>query len=70
MALTQAFVRKANGQKPFFVTFDASRKPKPHHNIWVNMLHGYCSILDPSIDNVSAQPHMSMNLVKSRLDEN
>ncbi len=34
------------------------------------MLHGYCSILDLSIDNIDAQPHMSMNSVNNRLDEN
>lgn len=59
------------GRRPFFVTCDYSRKPKPAHcNIWVNMLQGYCRILDPSIDNINSQPHVSMNLVKSRLDEN
>jgi hypothetical protein len=59
------------GRSPFFVTCDYSRKPKPAHcNIWVNMLQGYCGILDPSIDNINSQPHVSMNLVKSRLDEN
>jgi hypothetical protein len=51
----QEFIRKANGQKSFFVTCDTLGKPKtPHCNIWVNMLRGYCSILHPSIDNVNA----------------
>jgi hypothetical protein len=46
--------RKNNGLKLFFVTCDSFRKPKPpHRNIWVNMLHGYCSCLDPSINNIN-----------------
>ncbi len=66
-----AITRKANGQKPFFVTCDSSGKPKPpHRNIWVNMLHGYCSCLDPSIDNINAQPRALMNQVRNRLEEN
>ncbi len=66
-----AITRKANGQKPFFVTCDSSGKPKPpHRNIWVNMLRGYCSCLDPSIDNINAQPRALMNQVRNRLEEN
>jgi hypothetical protein len=34
------------------------------------MLHGYCSILDPSINNINAQPHVLINLVKNILNEN
>jgi hypothetical protein len=34
------------------------------------MLCGYCRILDPSINNINAQPHILMNLVKNRLEEN
>ncbi len=63
--------RKANGMKPFFVTCDLVGKPKaPHRNIWINMLCGYCHILDSSIDNINAQPHILMNLVKNKLEKN
>jgi hypothetical protein len=59
-----AIIKKTNGHKQFFVTYDPSRKPQPpHRNIWINMLHGYCSCLDPSIDNINAQPHHLMNEV-------
>jgi hypothetical protein len=34
------------------------------------MLCGYCSNLDPSIDNINSQPHTKMNEVKSKLEEN
>jgi hypothetical protein len=34
------------------------------------MLRGYCSILDLSVDNITAQPHALMNEVKSRLEDN
>jgi hypothetical protein len=38
-ACKQVVIMKVNGLKPFFVTCDASRKPKPpHQNVWVNML--------------------------------
>lgn len=39
-------------------------------SIWFNMLCGYCNILDPSIDNINAQPHASMNWMKSILKDN
>jgi hypothetical protein len=56
--------KKTNGQKPFFATYNPSRKPQPpHRNIWINMLRGYCSCLDPSSDNIDAQPHHLMNQV-------
>lgn len=70
-AYKQAIIRKANGQKSFFVTCDSSRKPKPpYRKIWVNMLHAYCNILDPSINNINAQPPTLMNEVKAILEEN
>jgi hypothetical protein len=66
-----AIIRKANGQKPFFVTCEPSGKPQlPHRNIWINMLRGYCNCLDPSVDNINAQPHHLMNEVLHRLEEN
>jgi hypothetical protein len=34
------------------------------------MLSRYCRILDPNIDNINAQPHILMNLVKNRLEDN
>ncbi len=52
-----AIIRKANRQKPFFVSYDPSGKPQlPHRNTWINMLHAYCSCLDLGIDNINAQP--------------
>jgi hypothetical protein len=33
------------------------------------MLHGNCFVLDPSVDNINAQPHALMNEVKGRLDD-
>ncbi len=67
----QAIIQKANGQKPFFVTCDSLGKPKPpYRNIWVNMLHAYCSIFDPSINNINAQPLALMNQKKARFEEN
>jgi hypothetical protein len=67
----QAIIRKFNGQKPFFVTYDSSGKPKALHcNIWINMLCGYYSVLNPSVDNINAQPRALMNEVKGRLDDN
>jgi hypothetical protein len=33
------------------------------------MLHGYHGILYPSIDNINAQPHALMNMVKIRLED-
>jgi hypothetical protein len=64
-------IKKQNKRfKPYFVTSDSFGKPKaPHKNIWVNMLHGYCGVLDPSINNINAQPHVLMNTVKSRLED-
>jgi hypothetical protein len=41
----------------------------PHINIWVNILHGYCGVLDPSINNINAQPHVLMNTMKSKLED-
>jgi hypothetical protein len=32
------------------------------------MLRGYCGVLDPNINNINAQPHVLMNTVKSRLE--
>jgi hypothetical protein len=70
-ACKQVIIRKVQGLKPIFVTYDLSRKLEPPHcNIWVNMLHGYCSILDSSIDHINAQPHAKMNEMKNKLDEN
>lgn len=46
-----------------------NQKP-PHRVIWINMLCGYCCILDPNTDNVNAQPHILMNTMKNRLEEN
>lgn len=70
-AQRQAIIRKSNGQKPFFVTCESSRKPKAlHHNIWINILHGYYFVLDQSVDNINAKPHALMNEVKGRLDDN
>jgi hypothetical protein len=70
-ACNMAIERKANGMKLFFVTCDSTKKPKaPYTNIWINMLCGYCHILDPSINNINAQPHILMNLVKNKLEEN
>jgi hypothetical protein len=34
------------------------------------MLCGYCHFLDPSIDNINARPHILMNKMKNRLEEN
>jgi hypothetical protein len=34
------------------------------------MLHGCCSCLDLSTNNINAQPHEKLNQVKSRLEEN
>ncbi len=66
-----AIIKKANRQKPFFVSCDLFGKPQPpHRNIWINMLHGYCSCLDLGIDNINAQPHHMMNEVFHRLEEN
>ncbi len=66
-----AIARKANEMKHFFVTCDSTWKPKaPRINIWINMLHGYCHILDLSINNINAQPNILMNIVKNRLEEN
>jgi hypothetical protein len=46
---------QANGKKPFFVTCDLARKLKTlHWFIWVNMLRGYYSCLDPSVNNINA----------------
>jgi hypothetical protein len=65
-----AIKKKNKGLKPFLVTCDSSRKPKPPHiNIWINMLHGYCGVLDLNIDNINAQPHVLMNIVKNRLED-
>jgi hypothetical protein len=48
-------IKKSNGHKPFFVTFDSSRKPKAlHRNIWINMLCGCYFVLDPNVDNIDA----------------
>jgi hypothetical protein len=60
--------RKNKGLKLYFVTCDSSGKPKAPTNIWVNMLRGYCGVLDPSINNINAQPHVLMNMMKSRLE--
>lgn len=50
-----AIARKANEQKPFFVTCNSSGKPKPqYHNIWINMLCDYCMVLDLSVNNINA----------------
>jgi hypothetical protein len=59
------------GRSFFFVTCDSVGKQKaPHRNIWINMVRGYCCVLDPSINNVNAQPHILMNTMKNRLEEN
>jgi hypothetical protein len=34
------------------------------------MLRGYCSVLDPIIDNINPQPHALMNQILNRLVEN
>jgi hypothetical protein len=34
------------------------------------MLHAYCSIFDPSINNINAQPLALMNQKKARFEEN
>jgi len=66
-----ALVIKVSGKRPFFVTCDVARKPKPpHKTIWVNMLQGYYYVLDPNIDNINAQPHHLINEMKSRLKDN
>ncbi len=41
----------------------------PHRNIWINMSHGYCGVLDPNIDNINIQPYVFTNMMKSRLEE-
>jgi hypothetical protein len=41
-----------------------------HKTIWVNTLHGYYLVLDPSINNINAQPHHLINEMKFRLEEN
>jgi hypothetical protein len=65
-----AIKRKNKRLKPYFVTCDSFGKPKaPHINIWVNMLCGYCGILDPSINNINVQPHALMNIVKGKLED-
>lgn len=64
-------IKKANGQKPFFVSCDPFGEPQPpHKNIWINMLCGYCSCLDPNIDNINAQPHHLINEVLHKLEKN
>ncbi len=66
-----AITKKANEQKPFFVSCNLSGKPKPLHcNIWINMLRNYCRVLNLNVDNINARPHALMNEVKNRLDEN
>jgi hypothetical protein len=32
-----------------------------HCNIWIKMLHGYCFVLNPSVDNINARPYALMN---------
>jgi hypothetical protein len=65
-----AIERNNKGLKPYFVTCDSFGKPKaPHINIWVNMFHEYCGVLDLNIDNINAQPHVLMNTLKSRLED-
>jgi hypothetical protein len=34
------------------------------------MLHAYCFVLNPSVENINAQPYALMNEVKGRLDDN
>jgi hypothetical protein len=34
------------------------------------MLHGYCGVLDPIIDNINAQPRVLMNSMKNKLEDN
>ncbi len=41
-----------------------------HQNIWIKMLHAYCFVLNPSVENINAQPYALMNEVKGRLDDN
>jgi hypothetical protein len=70
-ACKQVIIQKANSQKTFFVTCDSLGEPKsPYQNIWVNMLHACCSILNPNINNINAQPSTLMNQVKGKLKEN
>jgi hypothetical protein len=65
-----AIERKNKRLKPYCVTCDSSIKPKaPHINIWVNMLYGHYGLLDPSLDNINAQPHVLMNTVKSKMED-
>lgn len=69
-AREMAVGRKLEGKKPYFVRCDSFGKPQPpHRNMWVSMLRSYCSVFDPSIDNINAQPHPMMNAVKDRLDK-
>jgi len=42
----------------------------PHRLIWVNTLCGYYSCLDPSVNNINAQPHALMNEVKTMFERN
>jgi hypothetical protein len=61
----------ANGyNKPFFCDTIQLENQKPHKNIWVNILCEYCGCLDLSINNIITQPHVLMNAMKNRLEEN
>jgi hypothetical protein len=50
------------------IHLENQNKP-PHINIGINILHGYYGVLDLNINNNNAQPHVLMNIVKSKLED-